>query len=55
MGKHCAKAAKLFLASKSTYTKLTWLSHKAVPSITQAYVTQLLSRNKGAHRGLVLL
>lgn len=54
MGHHWAKAAKLILASMSTYSKGTWLSHKDLLSTMQAHIKHLLFWNKGAGRGLFL-
>lgn len=55
MGQHWAKVAKLILASMSTYSKGTLLSHKDLLSTTQAHIEHLLFWNKGAGTGLFLL
>lgn len=52
MGQHWAKAAKLILASMSTYSKGTWLSHKDLLPTMQAHIKHLLFWNKGAGSGL---
>lgn len=55
MGQHWAEAAKLILASMSTYSKGTWLSPKDLLSTMQAHIEHLLFWNKGAGRWLFLL
>lgn len=48
MGQHWAKAAKLILASTSTYLKGTCLSHKDLLSAMQAHIKHLPFWKKGA-------